>query len=51
MTELGAQRYALISKKLAETLDAELLNGAATATFTKDLKHFRQYMAALSSNA
>ena len=47
MTTLGAQRYDLISAKLAETLNAKLLNGAETAEFTDTVKHFRTYMSAL----
>ena len=49
MTELGAQRYNLISAKLAETLNAKVLNGASTAEFTDAVKHFRTYMSGLSS--
>ena len=47
MTERGAQRYGLISAKLAETLNAKVLNGASTAEFTDAVKHFRNYMSGL----
>lgn len=49
MTALGAQRYHLINAKLAETLNAEILNGASAAEFTAALKHFRAYMSELPS--
>jgi len=48
MTELGAQRYALISAKLAETLNAKVLNGASTAEFAEAVKHFSAYMTELA---
>jgi len=47
MTELGSERYALISTKLRETLNAENLSGADTADFTKSVKHFRKHMSGL----
>ena len=50
MTEIGAERYGLISKKLAETLNAESLNGQSTTKLTTDLKHFSAYMSALTSD-
>jgi len=49
MTALGAERYNLISLKLAETLNASVLNGASTAEFNDAVKHFRQYVSDLSS--
>ena len=47
MTELGAERYGLISAKLAQTLNSKILNGASTAKFTDTVKHFSTYMGAL----
>lgn len=49
MTKLGAQRYNLISAKLAETLNAKVLSGASAADFTEAVKHFSLYMTELSS--
>lgn len=49
MTEIGANRYVLISKKLAETLDAKMLNGQSTAKLTTDLKHFSAYVSSLAN--
>ncbi len=49
MTKLGAERYALISAKLAETLNASMLDGESTAEFNAAVKHFRRYMSDLSS--
>ena len=49
MTKLGAERYNLISLKLAKTLNASVLNGASTAEFNAGVKHFRNYMSELSS--
>ena len=51
MTMLGAQRYNLISAKLAETLNAKVLNGASAADFTDAVKHFSAYMSELSPKA
>jgi len=51
MTKIGAERYALISKKLAETLNADILDGQSTTKLTKDLKHFSAYMSALATSA
>ena len=51
MTKLGAQRYDLISAKLAETLNAQVLNGASAAEFTEAVKHFSAYMTELSPKA
>jgi len=51
MTKLGAQRYDLISSKLADTLNAKILNGASAAEFTKAVKHFSTYMTELSPKA
>ena len=51
MTKLGAQRYALISVKLADTLNTKVLNGASSAEFTDAVKHFSAYMTDLSPNA
>ena len=48
MTELGSERYALISAKLAETLNAKVLNGASTAEFAEAVKHFSAYMTELA---
>ncbi len=50
MTELGIQRYDLISSKLAETLNASVLDGASTAEFNTAVKHFQDYMKKLSPN-
>jgi DNA-binding MarR family transcriptional regulator len=50
MTEIGTERYALISKKLAETLDAEMLNGQSTTKMTTDLKHFSAYLSSLAND-
>ena len=51
MTKLGAQRYDIISAKLAETLNAKVLNGASAAEFTEAVKHFSAYIAELSPKA
>jgi len=51
MTKIGAERYALISKKLAETLNAERLDKQSTTKLTTDLKHFSAYMSALTGDA
>ena len=51
MTKLGAQRYELISSKLAETLNAKVLKGASAAEFTHAVKHFSLYMTELSHKA
>ena len=51
MTKLGAQHYDLISSKLADTLNAKILNGASAAEFTKAVKHFSTYMTELSPKA
>ena len=48
MTEIGTERYTLISKKLAETLNAITLNGQSTAKLTTDLKHFSAYVSSLT---
>jgi len=48
MTTLGAERYDLISAKLAETLNASVLDGASTKAFNAAVKHFRAYMSELS---
>ena len=48
MTPLGADRYGLISTKLAETLNAAVLDGVSTAEFNDAVKHFGTYMSALS---
>ena len=48
MTALGTERYNLISAKLAETLNATVLDGASTAEFNNSVKHFRDYVAKLS---
>lgn len=48
MTSLGAQRYDLISAKLAQTLNTSALDGASTADFNAAVKHFRSYMSELS---
>ena len=49
MTKLGTERYALISAKLAEPLNASMLDGESTAEFNTTVKHFRRYMSELSS--
>ena len=49
MTKLGAERYDLISAKLAETLNAAVLDGASTAEFNTAVKHFREYVTKLSA--
>ena len=49
MTELGAQRYALIADKLAQTLNAPTLDGHSTKDFNAAVKHFSRYMAELTS--
>ncbi len=51
MTKLGAQRYDLISSKLADTLNAQVLNGASAAEFAHAVKHFSAYMTELSPKA
>ena len=48
MTQLGAERYDLISAKLAETLNAAVLDGVSTAEFNSTVKHFRKYVSGLS---
>ena len=48
MTELGEQRYNLISAKLAETLNAPALDGASTTEFNTAVKHFREVVTKLS---
>jgi DNA-binding MarR family transcriptional regulator len=48
MTALGSDRYVLISEKLAETLNAPILNGASTEDFNTSVKHFRKYVSELS---
>jgi DNA-binding MarR family transcriptional regulator len=48
MTALGAERYDLISAKLAETLNAAVLDGVSTAEFNSAVKHFRNYMSQMS---
>lgn len=48
MTEIGAARYARISEKLAETLNAVTIDGHTTQDFNADLKHFSGYMSALA---
>ena len=48
MTKLGADRYGLISTKLAATLNASMLNGASTAEFNDAVKHFGKYVSQLS---
>jgi DNA-binding MarR family transcriptional regulator len=48
MTALGAKRYALISAKLAGTLNAMAIDGKSTEAFNADVKHFSRYMAELS---
>ena len=48
MTALGSDRYALISEKLAGTLNAPILNGASTEDFNTSVKHFRKYVSGLS---
>ena len=50
MTALGAQRYALISKKLAKTLNTAVLDGASTGEFNDAVKHFSRYLSALSKD-
>jgi len=50
MTKIGAERYALISKKLAVTLNAEILNGQSTTKLTTNLKDFSAYMSTLTSD-
>ena len=49
MTELGAQRYALIADKLAQTLNAPTLDGHSTKDFNTAVKEFSRYMAELTS--
>jgi len=48
MTELGEQRYNLISAKLAETLNAPVLDGVSTTEFNAAVKHFREVVTKLS---
>lgn len=48
MTKVGAEAYALISAKLAETLNAAILDGASTEAFNTTVKHFGKYMSDLS---
>lgn len=48
MTEDGAQRYALISKKLANPLNAVNIGGESTQEFNKLVKHFSLHMSGLS---
>jgi len=49
MTPLGAERYALISKKLAATLTMPSIDGHSTEDFNAAVKHFSRYMAELTS--
>ncbi len=51
MTKLGTDRYALISAKLAKSLNAVKLNGESTQDFNANVKHFSRYMAQMTANA
>lgn len=48
MTKLGAERYALISKKLAATLTLPNIDGQSTQEFNTAVKHFSRYLAKLT---
>jgi DNA-binding MarR family transcriptional regulator len=48
MTQLGQDRYVLISEKLAETLNAARIGGQETQAFNADVKAFSRYMAELA---
>jgi DNA-binding MarR family transcriptional regulator len=50
MTDIGAERYAQISKKLSDTLNAALIDGHPTQGFNAELKHFSAYMSALTAS-
>lgn len=49
MTEDGAQRYALISEKLAKTLNATDIGGKSTQDFNKLVKHFSRHISNLAA--
>jgi len=51
MTKNGAARYARISEKLAETLNAVTISGHPTQDFNAELKHFSGYMSSLTGTA
>ena len=50
MTELGAQRYALIAEKLSSTLTLPDIDGHSTKDFNTAVKDFSRYMARLSAD-
>lgn len=50
MTALGTERYALISAKLSETLNASVIDGQSTEAFNDAVKHFTAYMTQLTEN-
>ena len=50
MTALGAERYALIAAKLAETLNQNTIAGQSTQDFNRSVKEFSRYVAQLSAD-
>ena len=50
MTALGAERYALISAKLAEHLNTEMIGGKSTLEFNDAVKHFSRNIARLNAS-